>query len=313
MAPASARIVKHRGRWHRWRPIGRRRPSQRASVVMYTSDTPQKMGLRDRALMRYRIWQHHLQHRRKLRAYELPGFYRRAKQRDVEGLAIRGGSWTVGDFLPEGFEAYVRLPNPFWKVVPPNTAGAVGFEPGGGEGTEGHWAKPIRNDEVAQANGLRMTHDARWGAICGAHDGHFADSPDQVWSWAPHECNIEPFVAETLFRLLANESGRNDRCLCGQWEGGSRWDTDVLLVTRGWTYFVWRARLRDVAAWLQRPDSSERNEHIPHIIWPTDRNWCLATLYSGHSNYLAGTRTMIDAVLSSELEAYGVALTDRAH
>ena len=120
-------------------------------------------------------------------------------------------------------------------------------------------------------------------------------------------------MAETLFRLLANESGRNGHCLCGQWEGGSRWDTDVLLVTRGWAYFVWRARLRDVAAWLQRPDSSERNEHIPHIIRPTDRNWCLATLYSGHSNHLAGSRTIIDAVLSSELEAYSVALTDRAH
>lgn len=294
-----------------WWSIGRRRPSRQMGVVeVYMSGTPRKPGLRDRALMRYRLWQH----RRKLPSYDLPRFYKRARPHDVEGLTIRGDSWTVGDFLPEGFEAYVRLPNPFWKVVPPNTEGALAFEPDSGEDTERHWAKPLRHAEVAEAMGLRMTHDAWWGDICGAHDGHVAASPDQVWSWAPHECNVEPFVAETLFRLLASESGPNGRCLCGQWEGGSSgWDTNVLLVTRGWSYFVWRARLRDVAAWLQRADSYERNLHIPHIVWPADRKWCLATLYSGHSNYLAGSRTMIDTVLSSRLEAYSVALTDRAH
>ena len=268
------------------------------------------MGLRDHALMRYLI----SQDRRKSGKYDMPGFYRRAKQSDVEGLAIRGDSWTVGDFLPEGFGAHVRLPNPFWKIVPPNTQGAIAFEAGGGEDTEGHWAKPLWHSEVAEAHGLRMTHDASWLAICGAHDGHVAASPDQVWSWAPRECNIEPFVAEALFGILASEAGPMGRCLCGQWEGGSSgWNTDVLLVTGGWSYFVWRASLRDVAAWLQRPDSYERELHVPHIIWPADRKWCLATLYSGHSNYLAGSRTMIDTVLSSGIEAYSVALTDQAH
>ena len=121
-------------------------------------------------------------------------------------------------------------------------------------------------------------------------------------------------MAEALFRILASESGPNGRCLCGQWEGGSNgWDTNVLLVTRGWSYFVWRARLQDVAAWLQRPYSYARDRHVPHIVWPADRKWWLATLYSGHSNYLAGSRTMIDRVLSSGLEAYSVALTDQAY
>jgi len=295
----------------RWWSIGRRRPSRQNGVVeVYMSGTPRKPGLRDRALMRYRLWQH----RRKLPTYDLPRFYKRARPRDVEGLTICGDSSTVGEFLPEGFEAYARLPNPFWKVVPPNTAGAVFFEPDSGEDTESHWAKPVRNDEVAQANGLRMTHDAHWGAICGARDNHLAASPDQVWSWAPREDNIEAFQAKALFRIVANESGQNSRCFCGHWEGANRdWDTDVLLVTGYWNYFVWRARLRDVAAWLQRPDSYERDLYTPHIVWPADLKWCLATLYSGCSNYLAGSRTMIDTVLSSELEAYSVALTDRAH
>ena len=120
-------------------------------------------------------------------------------------------------------------------------------------------------------------------------------------------------MAEQLFRLLARETGPNDRCLSGKWEGGSDWDTEVLLVTRYWNYFVWRARFRDITVWLQQPDSFERQLHVPHVIWPADRRWFLATLYSGHSNYLSGSRTLIDTVLASELEAYEVALTDAAH
>ena len=50
----------------------------------------------------------------------------------------------------------------------------------------------------------------------------------------------------------------------------------------------------------------------PHIIWPRDRKWCLATLYSGFSNYLAGPRTLIDAVLGSDLEAYESELSNHA-
>lgn len=247
------------------------------------------------------------------RMYDLPGFYRRAKQRDVEGLVVGGRSWTVGDFLPVGFEAYVRLPNPFWKIVAEGTEGALVHQADGGDVLEDTWAKPVPCSEIAAGNGLRMTHDTAWGHICGPHDRHLAASPDQAWSWAPRESDLDPLMAVRLFRLLARETGPKDRCLSGQWEGGSDWDTNVLLVTRGWNYYVWRARFRDVVAFLQRPDSFERHLHVPHVLWPADRRWFLATLYSGHSNYLAGPRTLIDTVVASELEAYEVALADKAY
>ena len=244
---------------------------------------------------------------------DLPRFYRKAKPRDVEGLVVNGGSWTVGDFLPEGFEAYVRLPNPFWKIVTEDTEGAVPHLADSGDANDDAWAKPVACSEVAESNGLRMAHDTAWGHICGPHDRHLAARPDQAWSWAPRECDLDPFTAARLFRLLARETGPQDRCLCGQWEGGSsHWDTDVLLVTRGWNYFVWRARFRDVADWLRQPYSYERSLHVPHVVWPADGRWFLATLYSGHSNYLAGPRVLIDRVLASELEAYEVVLTDEA-
>ena len=246
--------------------------------------------------------------------HDLPRFYRRATQSDVHDLVVAGKSWTVGDFLPAGFDASLRLPNPFWKIVAAHTENAVRHDADDGDGSEDTWAKPVRCSAVAEANGRRMTHDTRWGHICGPRHAHLAASPDQVWSWAPHECDLDAVTAERLFKLLASQTGPGDQCLSGQWEGGSSgWDTDVLLVTRYWNYFVWRARFRDVAEWLRQPYSFERQLHVPHVVWPADRSWFLATLYSGHSNYLAASRTLIDSVLASGLEAYEVGLTDEAH
>ena len=302
--------------WWPWRRRRRRRRGG-SGLLVYAAGTPGPSTLRDRLLARYRLWHARRKSRAHTRArrrrYDLPRFYRRAKPTDVQGLVVTGKSWTVGDFLPVGFEACVRLPNPFWKIVAKDTAGALVHPADGGDRREDTWATPVPCSEVAAANGLRMTHDAGWPEICGPHDRHLAARPDQAWSWAPRECDLDPLMAERLFRLLARETDPRDRCLAGQWEGGSDWTTRVLLVTRGWNYFVWRAPFRDVAAWLQQPDSFERDLHVPHVLWPADRRWFLATLYSGHSNYLAGARTLIDTVRASELEAYEVALTDGAH
>lgn len=246
-----------RGRWP-WRTRGRRVAS---GTIVYTVGMPGPTRLRDRLIARFRVWRArrkataHL--RAQLRMSDLPRFYRRARQGDVDGLVIHGRSWTVGDFLPVGFEAYLRLPNPFWKIVAEDTDGAI-VHPADGDGGEDTWAKPVPCSEVAGTNGLRMTGDSDWSEICGPHDAHVAASPDQVWSWAPHECDLDPLTAEGLFRLLATETAPGDRCLAGQWEGGGDWDADILLVTRHWNYFVWRASFRDIAAWLRRPYSYER-------------------------------------------------------
>ena len=287
--------------------------AQLSGTIMYAAGT-EHPRLRDRLLSRYRFWQAQRDWRQKLRTHDLPRFYRRAKQSDVRGLEVAGRSWTVGDFLPVGFDGYLRLPNPFWKTVAAHTENAVLHGADSGDGRERTWAKPVRCSEVAERNGRRMTRDAPWSHICGPHDAHLAVSPDQGWSWAPYESDLDPVTAQRLFQLLASETSTNDRCLCGQWEGGSSdWDTEAALVTRHWNYFIWRARFDDVGRWLRQADSFERHLHVPHVVWPADRRWFLATLHSGHSNYLAGSRTLIDTVLASELGAYEVWLADAAH
>lgn len=283
-----------------------------SGTIKYAGDT-ESPALWDHLLSRYRFWQAQRDRSRELQKYELPRFYQRAKPRDVNGLIMNGPSWTVGDFLPEGFEAYVRLPNPFWKIVPEQTKTAIFFEGrGSGDNREDIWAEPIRNSVVAEVNGLSMTKNSDWGLICGEHGGRVSANQDQVWSWAPHECDLDPITVERLFGLLGAGTAPRDSCLSGWWEGSSDWDSGVLLVTSGWNYFVWRARFRDIGDWLQQPYSFERNLHIPHVVWAADRRWFLATLYSGYSNYLAGSRLLIDTVLASELEAYEVKLADEA-
>ena len=298
----------------RWWQRRRRKHRRASGTIVYAAVTPGPTTLGNRLIARYRVWQARRKGNAHPRKYDLPSFYRRARQGDVDGLIVSGRSWTVGDFLPVGFEGYLRLPNPFWKIVAEGTDGAIVHAADSGGDREDTWVKPVPCSEVAETNGLRMTHNSHWGQICGPHDRHLAASPDQIWNWAPSECDLDPLMAERLFRLLARETAPQDRCLSGQWEGANHdWATDVLLVTRGWNYYVWRAPFRETVEWLQQPDSFERDLHVPHVLWPADRRWFLATLYSGHSNYLAGSRTLIDTVLASELEAYEVGLADEAH
>ena len=213
-----------------------------------------------------------------------------------------GGRGIVGQFVPHGFEACAWLPNPAWKWTHPDTGGAtLGF----GVGKEELWAKPVKWFDVATSQGERMDRHRRWTEIAGrcTGDGRRAVSPDQVWTWGPCEGTIEPFIANTLCKVLTRWTHRDDRCLSGQWEGVcGGWDTKVKLVAPEWTYFVWECRFGELADWLRQAHSFEREAQIPHVVWPEDRAWFLTTLYSGVSNYVAGSREIVNAVLESDVE-----------
>ena len=243
------------------------------------------------------------------RERRIPSIYTPATREDVDGLTIRGPSWTVGDFVPVGFEAYAWLPNPIWVAVPPGTDGAVSDMESSGEGRS--W-KPMKWSEAAAAHGVVMTRDTEMHEIWGPPDPKTRRPVDPGEDWCQSEGTLEPFIADVLFSILARETGSGDTCLVGQWEGGSNWCTDVKLLTPHWDYFIWRATFGDLAEWLRQPDSFDRQMDCPHVIWPADRKWCIATLYSGFSNYVGGSRTLIDAILASDLDAYETDLSAKA-
>ena len=246
-----------------------------------------------------------------------PSFYSPAKPNDVEGFEIsaevRNG---VDGVVPMGYESYVWLPNPAWKWVEPEHDGAVVYESRQHPEEPDLVALPVKWSEVASANGKQMDKRTRWTEICGPHTdfGRRALSPNQSWTWAPREQNIEPSTVNTLEKVLSRWTSREDRCLGGKWEGsGSDWDTNPRIEFPNWTYFVWSCRFGDLIDWLKRADSSERESEMPHVVWPEDRSWFLAILYSGYSSYVAGPRPLINAILETDLEAYEVELTDQAH
>ena len=242
-----------------------------------------------------------------------PLFYKPAKPGDVEGFDIHPVGRGIDGVVPLGYQGYVWLPNPAWKWVEPTHEGALKFDPSDQE-TE-LMAIPVKWSEIATANGKRMDRKSRWHEICGPFTDHGekALSPSQNWTWAPQEQNIEQSAVVVLEDLLSRWTSHGDRCLCGKWEGGSDWDSKVLLSFPNWTYYIWSCRYDDVITWLKQPDSYERSSDMPHVIWPEDRSWFLAILYSGISTYVAGPRDLIDSIVASDLEAYEVEPSDQAH
>lgn len=242
-----------------------------------------------------------------------PSFYKPAKPSDVEGFEIHPVGRGVDGVVPLGYQSYVWLPNPAWKWVEPNHEGAIEFDSNDHEATL--MAVPVKWSEVAAANGQRMDRKSRWHEICGTFAGHGqrAQSPTQNWTWAPQEQNIEQSAVVVLADLLSRWTSPDDRCLCGKWEGGSDWDSKVRLSFPGWSYYIWSCRFEEVVTWLKQPNSFERSSEMPHVIWPENRSWFLAILYSGVSSYVAGPSDLIDSILESEVEAYEVEPSDEAH
>lgn len=242
-----------------------------------------------------------------------PSFYKPAKPGDVDGFEIHPVGRAIDGVVPLGFEAIVWLPNPAWKWVEPNYEGAVAYEWNNHE--PNHNAIPVKWSEIAAANNKSMDRKSRWNEICGPHTdrGQQALSPSQNWTWAPREQHIEQSTVVLLEELLSHWTSPDDRCLSGKWEGGSDWESKVTLTFPHWTYYIWSCRFDDLITWLKQPNSSERSSDMPHVIWPEDRSWFLAILYSGYSSYVAGPRRLIDAILESDVEAYEVEPSDQAH
>lgn len=257
------------------------------------------------------------QHRRnppKSNTFERPSFYFPAKPEDVVGITTNPNGRGVDEFVPIGFESYVWLPNPAWKWVDPEHKGAISFAPY--DNQRDLWAIPVSWSEIARANGKQMDKHAIWREICGrsTDEGRRAVSPEQNWTWAPSEQNIEPFVVPSLAKVLSRWTSPNTRCLSGKWEGGgSDWESEVRLAFSHWTYCVWSCRFDELVEWLKQPNSFERDIHLPHVIWPEDRSWFLAILYSGWWSYLGGSRELVDLIVESdEIEGYEVKISDHA-
>ncbi|MCZ0945206.1 MAG: hypothetical protein OXJ53_19305 [Gammaproteobacteria bacterium] len=167
---------------------------------------------------------------------------------------------TVGEKVPAGFEAYVRIPHPKWEKVSEGTAGSIFYH--------GCWMRPV-------------PYDAEVDAIV-------ADEGQLIGPWA-----------ETLFEVLVEESPLpNAECVCGLWEGfGTRGRPATAHITIGVDlYLLYHAPLEVIGHWLStHREASPSN--VPSMAWPEDRRWCVVTPFQFFSTYVGGSRELIDRLL----------------
>ena len=200
--------------------------------------------------------------------FERPSFYEPVASAECAEwyvARLRTDGWTLGLYVPNGFDAYVRIPHPRWKQVRQSTPGAIFYH--------GSWRRPVPFDSDQQA--------------------HAADEGQLIGPWA-----------DVLFETLAVlSSSRDEQCVCGLWEGYNVDGPATAQFKIGFNlgFLLYRAPLNVVARSL----STHREPsplHVPSMIWPEDNSWCVVTPFQFFSTYLAGPRTLIDRLLDQRNE-----------
>jgi hypothetical protein len=214
---------------------------------------------------------------------------------------------TVDGLLPNGYQSYVRLLHPAWDAA----------------------HQPLRWADVASATGQRMHALVQWSALVGA-PWQTGQEPEQ--GNAPWEV-LGP-LAEHLIRATADA---DDVWLC-LWEGWgwlhgspavSHFGSNDLIppalghelmamprVRLPWRdYLLFRGPLSELARWGHYPMPSQHPDWFltqsPSLIWPHDRNWCVATEIDHESTFVGGPETLIEALIADPLlEAWRVEASD---
>ncbi|WP_069712898.1 hypothetical protein [Curtobacterium sp. ER1/6] len=234
-------------------------------------------------------------------------------------LLERAGGWaTVGGVAGTGFEAYARLLHP----VSAHRAGPRGTDVWGDARDADHarwrWA------EVARRNG-RVVHPlVQWRRL--TDDERTTDWPD---GWRVDQTDDGWFDPEDLAVLtthLRDATRTPDDLIVAAWEGTGnppwagrggharlRAQTQLHWPGRDmWLFNSSTAELED-PRWAQRSvagwECTRPGQEGPYtsLIWPGDHSWVVASEEDWDSTIVAGSRSLIDGVLTDErFEAFEV-------
>ncbi len=224
------------------------------------------------------------------------------------GWMIKAQDQTLRTILPPSFEAHARIMHPGWARVPRSTEGAVVIR-------KDTWAKPVFWSEIAAATGLRVDGRTALGPIYRlATEANRAAPPAPIWTYPPEEDGTsDPTTIAALFAHLASATPPDVQCWCGFWEGyGMQRPATVQFRAANDAYWLYGAKFGDLANWWQQRDTRlGQTGLLPNMFWPERGGWYIAMPYSRTSSYMAGSRSLIDAILKdSKLEAYEIRLSD---
>ncbi|NRD25852.1 hypothetical protein [Frigoribacterium sp. VKM Ac-2836] len=203
---------------------------------------------------------------------------------DVERAAWLGprmyrvGGWArVGSVAGYGFEAYARILHP--RPTADDT-----------------WERR-RWSDVAATAGKVMHPLVQWERLLDL------DEPRGGTSDVGH---LDPQVLAALAPLLGAETTTSDEAVAAYWVGG----TGQHLVGRSVTidrydYLLAQTDTLELAKPGWGPLIGLRTDEPPQLLWPEDHAWVLATEIDWDSTIVAGSRTLIDSILTDgRFEAY---------
>ncbi len=224
--------------------------------------------------------------------------------------------------VPDGFQAYARICHPV-----PDPAGPT-----------------LTWQEVAAVTGTVAHPLMQWHALVGA-DSPYALSSSRWDGAAPRQGHLDSDAFHRLLAVLEAHTETADDCLCGYWVGYTR--AARMTITVLWTGETGGATTGQAPSPAPSPplraepdravDPPDRlgvlhhpgrdyelftgpmqastgvgwSAQSPHLFWPADRAWCVATEVDFDSTLVGGDHTLIDELLAAPgLDVWPVVPTD---
>ncbi|WP_233529027.1 hypothetical protein [Antrihabitans stalagmiti] len=157
---------------------------------------------------------------------------------------------------------------------------------------------PVRWADVARANGTTAHSVMEWGSIVGSWS---KTEQAGLWHESPEEGSLPLPTLHALVDILRQFTQTPDSCYFAHWEGSGRVNelTDPPRLTmpgRGLIVFEGTLAMADVQFGSSPTFPIGMS---PHLWWPDDRAWCVATDIDLMTTYLGASGDCVDAVLAS--------------
>jgi len=230
----------------------------------------------------------------------------------------RGPLFTVNRWVPAGFEQYIQICPPAWRM--PTDRRDYGYSPSDRDPRYPCNLTPVRWSTVAAARGHSI------GPRTCFHDltPHTElDSAQPGDYFAPLEETPTGAMIDAVGKAVLSFSGAGQECLVAVWSGFGSHEIDLLrdrnaaMITGmgQQEHFLLSADLATVIdTWRSLlPDepvsASSVASRSPQAIWPTTREWFYAVPFDWHSSFFAGPESLATALLSDDrIESYPVSI-----
>ncbi len=226
-------------------------------------------------------------------------------------------TWTVGQVVPEGYDAYARIYHRAERRAP-----------------DGMSWEPLSWTELAEQNGKAVHAEMVFDEIANLERQLYRSSEPPPWLMPPFR-QLRDDECQSLLSVLKGFTSTPERCYFCVWKGYGFPDGRLGRALYGLLGSWWRIKQATVR--LPRlPGAGHRDEYTmfsgplesimsfcgyvgntwwgqpPDVWWPEDRAWCVASDIDTLDTCVGGSHACIAAVLEHPgLETLPASLTDK--